>query len=216
VLVGVVIFLGLPLVGWGIRDAQGFIDHPARLSYVVLVVLLNVFIVIKFPGAGRDAGKGKKIVQRQRLAVVLLQVISLAIVIAAPYCDRRGIAVLGGFDAVRYLGLGMFSFGLVAMQWAEASLGKQFSVQVTIQEGHRLVTDGPYRCLRHPRYLGVTIFTLGISLVFRSWLAMILVAALALVLIWRIHDEEALMRQEFGTDWEAYSQKSWRLIPFVY
>lgn len=33
---------------------------------------------------------------------------------------------------------------------AEASLGKQFSVQVTIQEGHELVTQGPFRYLRHP------------------------------------------------------------------
>jgi len=31
-----------------------------------------------------------------------------------------------------------------------------------------------------------------------------------------IHDEEALLYQEFGTDWEAYSRRSWRLIPFVY
>jgi protein-S-isoprenylcysteine O-methyltransferase Ste14 len=59
-------------------------------------------------------------------------------------------------------------------------------------------------------------FTTGISLVFRSWLSLILVVVLTLILIWRIRSEEALMRQQFGTDWEAYSQKSWRLIPFVY
>jgi protein-S-isoprenylcysteine O-methyltransferase Ste14 len=64
--------------------------------------------------------------------------------------------------------------------------------------------------------LGIILFTMGISLVYRSWLALILVAALTLVLIWRIYDEEALLHQEFGTDWEAYSQRSWRLIPFVY
>jgi protein-S-isoprenylcysteine O-methyltransferase Ste14 len=37
-----------------------------------------------------------------------------------------------------------------------------------------------------------------------------------LVLAWRIHDEEALLREEFGADWEAYSRRSWRVIPFVY
>jgi protein-S-isoprenylcysteine O-methyltransferase Ste14 len=215
-LIGIVIFVGLPLVGWGVKDAQGFIEHPARLGYTVLVVLLQVFVVLKIPGVGRNRGKGKKIAHRQRLALVLLQVIPLAIVIAAPYSDRRDIAVLGEMEIVRYIGLGLFSLGFIGMHWAEAFLDKQFSVEVMIQEGHRLVTDGPYRYLRHPRYLGIIIFTMGISLVYRSWLALILVAALTLVLIWRIHDEEALMNQEFGADWEAYSQRSWRLIPFVY
>lgn len=45
---------------------------------------------------------------------------------------------------------------------------------------------------------------------------MTLVAALTLVLLWRIHDEESLMHQEFGADWDVYARKSWHLIPFVY
>jgi protein-S-isoprenylcysteine O-methyltransferase Ste14 len=215
-LVGIAIFIGLPLVGWGVRDAHGFIGHPARLSYAVIIVLLQVFVVIRLPEVGSRRGKGKKVMPRERLALVPLQVIPLAIVIAAPYSDRQDIAVLGEFEVIRYLGIVLFSLGFIGMHWAEASLDKQFSVYVTIQDDHKLVTDGLYRYLRHPRYLGVIIFTMGISLVYRSWLALILVAALTLVLIWRIHDEEALLRQEFGTDWEAYFQRSWCLIPFVY
>jgi protein-S-isoprenylcysteine O-methyltransferase Ste14 len=41
-------------------------------------------------------------------------------------------------------------------------------------------------------------------------------AVLALVLLWRIYDEEALMHGEFGPDWEAYCMRSWRLLSFVY
>ena len=214
--IGIVIFAGLPLVGWGVPDARGFIGNPARLGYIVLVVLLQVFFVIKFPGVGHNRSKEKKIVHRQRLAIILLQASGLAIIIAAPYCDRRDIAVLGLAEVVRYLGLAIFSLGFLATSWAEAFLGKQFSLEVTIQEDHRLVTDGPYRYLRHPRYLGIILFNIGFSFVFRSWLALIIIAAMSLVLLWRIHDEEGLMHREFGADWEAYSQRSWRLIPFVY
>jgi protein-S-isoprenylcysteine O-methyltransferase Ste14 len=215
-LIGVVIFVGLPLVGWGVRDVQGFFVHPARLGYVVLVVLLQLIVVIRLPEVGSRRGKGKKITLHDRLTLVPLQVIPLAIVLVAPYGDRHSIAVLGNVEIIRYLGMVLFCLGFAGMHWAEASLEKQFSVYVTIQEDHKLVTDGPYRYLRHPRYLGIILLTTGISLVFRSWLALILVAALTLVLTWRIHGEEALMQQEFGTDWEAYSQESWRLIPFVY
>jgi hypothetical protein len=31
-LIGIVIFVGLPLFGGGVRDAQSFISHPARLG----------------------------------------------------------------------------------------------------------------------------------------------------------------------------------------
>jgi protein-S-isoprenylcysteine O-methyltransferase Ste14 len=215
-LIGIVIFSGLPLIGWGIKDAEGFISHPARLLYVVISCLLQVLVVVFIPGAGLSRGDGKMVVQRRRFVLLLLQVIPLVIVISAPYSDRHGFGVLRQAEAVRYLGLGLFSVGCAAMHWAVACLDKQFSVQVTIQEDHRLVTDGPYRYLRHPRYAGVIMVFLGISLVFRSWLALPLVGTLALVLIWRIQDEEALLRREIGSDWEAYSKTTWRLIPFVF
>jgi protein-S-isoprenylcysteine O-methyltransferase Ste14 len=215
-LIGMGLFIGLPLAGWGLRDMPGFFGHPARLSYVVLAILLQVIVVIRLPGAGRDRGRKKKIVRRKRLALMLLQVIPLIIVIAGPYDDRRNIAVLSRAEMFRYLGLVLFCSGFAAMHWAEQSLGRQFSVRITIQEDHQLVTTGPYRYIRHPRYLGIIIFTIGFSLVYRSWMTLILVAALALVLIWRIHGEESLLHQEFGTDWETYSRTSWRLIPFVY
>jgi protein-S-isoprenylcysteine O-methyltransferase Ste14 len=214
--IGLVIFAGLPLLGWGITDLQGFMAHPARVGYVALVILLQGFVLLKFPGIGRTRGEGTKTVRRQRLAVLLLQVIPLATVIVAPYSDRRAIGVLGEYAIMRYLGLVLFALGFITMNWAEAALGKQFSIQVTLQEGHALVTDGPFRLLRHPRYLSIIVFNLGIALVFRSGIALLLVVALTVVLLWRIHDEEAFMRAAFGNEWEAYSRQSWRLIPFVY
>jgi protein-S-isoprenylcysteine O-methyltransferase Ste14 len=215
-LIGAVIFVGLPVIGWGLTDFSGFVDHPARLGYIIVTILLQIFVVIRFPDVGHRSGKGKKLVRRQQLAVVLLQVISLAMVIAVPYSDRRDIAVIGGIDVIRYIGLVLFAAGFLMVSWSENVLGKQFSIQVTIQENHQLVTGGPYRLLRHPRYLGIIAFNAGIALVFHAWLGVILVAVLTLVLLWRIQDEEMLLHQEFGTEWDTYARKSWRLIPFVY
>ncbi len=217
VFIGVVLFAGLPLLGWGVADIQGFVSHPARLAYVVLVIVVQIFVTVRFPGAGSSRTEGAKTVNRQRQAVLLMQVFSIAIVIAAGFDDRHAVFVVSGSsDFLRYLGLVVFPIGFIMMTWAAASLGRQFSVQVTLQTDHRLVTDGLYRYLRHPRYLGIILFNCGVALVFNSGLALVFVAALTLVLFWRIHDEEAFMRQAFGTEWEAYSRTSWRLIPFVY
>lgn len=216
ILIGMAIFIGLPLLGWGIDDFRGFIGQPARLTYLVLVFLMNAIIAIRIPEVGHDRSKGVKMIRRQKLAVLLLQIINLSLVIVAPYGDRRDLAVFGDHEIIRYFGLVLYLLGIIGMHWAEMALGKQFNIQVSIIEGHRLLTDGPYKYLRHPRYSSIIIFITGISLVFRSWLALILAAATALVLLWRIHDEEKLMSQQFGDEWQSYIRKTWRLIPFIY
>ena len=215
-LVGLMIFVGLPLLAWGPGETRIFIGHPARLGYIILTVLLQSFIVIRMPRAGSNRGAKPKTITGQRRGLIAIQVLSLAVVVVAPYCDRREVAVIGNFESVRYLGLVLFTLGFMAMHWAEASLDKQFSVNVEIQEGHNLITGGPYRHLRHPRYLGIIMFTMGLALVFRSWLTLVLVGALILVLNRRMHDEEKLLRLEFGSDWEAYARKTRRLIPYIY
>ena len=214
-LASVLIFVGLPLLGWGLPEFQHFFDHPARTAYVVLIVVLQIFAVIYNPQVGRNKEQRKSGVAQHKLDLVLIQVFSLSIVLLAPFSDQRGILTLNS-DAVRYFGLILLVPGFVLMQLAEKFLAKQFSIQVTLQEDHMLIQNGPYKFIRHPRYLGILTFFTGVSLTFRSLLAVMVVIALAIVLVWRIQAEEALMRQEFGSAWEAYCKKSWRIIPFVF
>jgi hypothetical protein len=60
-LFGILIFVGSPLLGWGIKDFREFLGDPARLSYAIIVVLLQIFIVIKLPEVGSDRVKGKRL-----------------------------------------------------------------------------------------------------------------------------------------------------------
>ncbi len=191
-----------------------FFSHPARFAYVLLVVFLQVLVVLLLPEV--DEGKWGTVTSRDRLELLPFQLFPLTIVLVAPYTDRHGIAVFGNSEGVRYLGLISFSLGFTLMTWAEVSLGRHFSVYVKVRGDHKLVTDGLYRYIRHPRYLGIMVFATGISLVYRSWLALIFVAMLAVVLLWRIRQEEQLLHRVFGIEWESYVRKSWRLLPFVY
>ena len=215
-LVGLVIFVGLPLIGWGVSNLAGFFDNPIRSAYVALAAVMQVVVILKIPNVGAGRGPGTKTVHRQRLALLFLQIIPLTIIIGAPLSDRRDFLAMGDSNTLCWCGLALFLLGMTLMHWAEATLGRLFSVQVTIQEGHRLVTDGPYRFLRHPRYSGIMLFATGVSLTFRSWLGLLLAAALIAVLLWRIHDEEALLHETFGEEWRKYKRRTRRLIPFVY
>jgi protein-S-isoprenylcysteine O-methyltransferase Ste14 len=95
-------------------------------------------------------------------------------------------------------------------------LGRRFSGLVAIQPGHELVTDGPYRYVRHPSYLGMMLGLVGWALVFRSATGLAASALALLVLAVRIGDEEALLASQFGEPYEAYRRRSWRLVPGLY
>lgn len=215
-LVGMVIFVGIPLLGWGINSAETFFENPARLLYVVIIIvlqLISVFFVQKKTNGGDNR---KKETPRHKIDLILIQILSLAVVFIAPYSDRRATFILTSGDITRYIGLALMTAGFFLMHLAEKYLDKQFSVEVTLQENHQLITTGPYRYLRHPRYAGILLFFLGISLSFNSIPSLIVVLLLSTVLVWRVFAEEALLRREFGRQWDEYKSKTWRLIPFIF
>ncbi len=214
-LAGTAIFIALPLASWGADDVSGLLSQPARAAYFAAVVVLNAYASVRVPEFGKPRAQARRVVSRQRLAIRLLQVLPLLLLAGAPFCDRRGIAVIP-WPRVRWAGVALYVAGFLLMHLAEAHLGRLFSLEVAIQDAHRLVTDGPYRLVRHPRYLGIVLFAAGLALVFRSWPALALAVAIKLVLLWRIRDEEALMADEFGAEWAAYARRSWRLLPGVY
>lgn len=79
-----------------------------------------------------------------------------------------------------------------------------------------MITDGLYRFIRHPRYLGGLLQGIGLSLLFRSWIGLALTVIFLVTILFRIKDEEAMMSQAFGAEWETYCRRSWRLIPWLY
>jgi protein-S-isoprenylcysteine O-methyltransferase Ste14 len=87
---------------------------------------------------------------------------------------------------------------------------------VAIQPGHTLVTTGIYRIIRHPSYLGLLVNSLGWALAFRAGVGVLLTTLLMLPLLARIRAEEALLRTQFGGEYEAYCARTARLIPGLY
>ena len=96
------------------------------------------------------------------------------------------------------------------------ALGERFSGLVALQPGHELVTDGLYRRIRNPSYLGLLVGTLGWSLAFRSLVGVLLTALLIVPLVARMRAEEALLGEHFGEAYAAYRARTWRLVPWVY
>lgn len=217
-LIGLIFFVLLPIVGWGISDISGYMDNFYRISFLIMMAILSFFVVIFVPNEGRGFGGGddKKLVKRQKFTILILQIVPLLINILSPYFDRHHILTINENSIVRLVGLVLTFIGFFFMNWSIIVLGKQFSVNVTIQENHKLITNGPYKFIRHPRYLGIIVFLIGIPLVFLSIVPLFLDVLLIGILVWRIKDEEELMSKEFKGGWEKYKETTYSLIPFIY
>jgi protein-S-isoprenylcysteine O-methyltransferase Ste14 len=215
-----IIYLGPVLLGWGFDDLPGFFAVQPRQGYVLVTLTLAVAVgyqAIDAPEGIRGRG-GQKEKRVARQSLVRLMVISLlfAALVLLPLADRREIGVMGENLVARWVGLTLYGLGIGLVFWSGMALGRLYSGEVTIQENHHLVTSGPYRHIRHPRYLGALALGFGLSLLFRSWISLIVAVAFIGLILLRIGDEEALMHQEFGREWEAYCECSWRLLPYVY
>jgi protein-S-isoprenylcysteine O-methyltransferase Ste14 len=216
----VVPLLGLPLLGWGIDDLRGFLALYPRLGYVVSVAALGLaeaYHVSAAPeGSKPREGEPSKRVRRQRIVLVVIVLVLFGTFFFLPFADRRGIGVMMASQLVRWLGLGLCGLGFALMFWSRATLGRLYSGEVTLKKGHRLITAGVYRYIRHPVYLGIICSALGVAFLFRSWIGLTAMFPIVGGLLFRIKDEEALLHNAFGREWDAYHKRSWRLIPYLY
>ncbi len=114
-------------------------------------------------------------------------------------------------------GLVCFVIGLVFRWTAIVCLGRFFTVNVAIAADHQLTTSGPYRYLRHPSYTGALLIFLGFGLCTLNFLALAaILLPITAAFLWRIHVEETALRANFGTRYDDYAARTWRVFPFVW
>jgi protein-S-isoprenylcysteine O-methyltransferase Ste14 len=107
--------------------------------------------------------------------------------------------------------------GLWLFYRSHADLGDYWSVTLEVREQHRLVTGGIYRRLRHPMYVALIVFAFGQALVIPNWFVGPMYLAAMLVLFFlRVGPEEAMMREQFGAEYDAYCAATKRLVPGVW
>ncbi len=203
---------GLILFGWGIRDHKSYFHSPARAAFFLLMV---VAVVSASLSAQKPASKGSRTPPGQRVILALLQLITLPLLVFLPFGDKRQLLTVS-LEWIRWVGLTMALAGAVISVVAIRTLGRHYSVYVTIQEQHQLVQNGIYGVVRNPIYLSTLLFWPGACLVFRSWMVFPIAAFFLLFGVLRGAQEERVLQAEFGQEFEAYCERTWRMLPYVY
>jgi methyltransferase len=93
-----------------------------------------------------------------------------------------------------YPGLAAFVAGELLRGWAMASLDGRWTTRIVVLPTAPLVAGGPYRFLRHPIYVGVTLMVGGFLLAFGLWATLAIVVPLhAVAVLRRIAREDAAL-----------------------
>ena len=133
------------------------------------------------------------------------------------------------------LGVGMIYGGTLLRVICFRRLAKHFRFELSLQEDHKLITDGPYAIVRHPSYTGALVSVVGIilshlgpgSLWYQrglpagmKWLGFAyaaLLASFALPVVQRTRIEDDVLKAHFKDEWQRWAQRTpYRIIPWVY
>jgi methyltransferase len=109
----------------------------------------------------------------------------------------------------------LFVLATLLRWWSTALLGAQWSSEVVVPGDMRPVTAGPYRLVRHPNYLAMSLELLAAGLIWTAYLSAAVVAVLNLVaVVKRIRAEEETLFQVPA--YRAAMGRKARLVPGIY
>lgn len=152
---------------------------------------------------------------RERLltsGIVFSQLIPAAIWISSE--EALAFADVPVPDPLRVLGLGLCVASLVLLWKVHAALGEEFSPRLELREEHTLINRGPYRTVRHPMYTSGFLLIFGYGLLTANGVVLGLpLAALLLLVVLRIPDEEAMLTERFGDRYRDYCAQTGRFFP---
>ena len=118
---------------------------------------------------------------------------------------------------IEIIGLLIILSGIILRLIIVKSLGRFFTVNVTITPNHILKKDGFYKYLRHPSYSASLLSFIGFGVTLNNLISLALVTALILTaFIIRINIEEKVLLKHFGSMYSDYIKTTKRIIPFIY
>ncbi len=117
--------------------------------------------------------------------------------------------------AIFIVGLAVASVWLVGA--SVKTLGKQWAYVARLVEGHKLVTEGPYRFVRNPIYTGMFGMLVASGLAMQHWIQLAVgVVLFAIGTVIRVRSEEKLLSAAFGQEWDDYAKRVPAVIPGIY
>jgi protein-S-isoprenylcysteine O-methyltransferase Ste14 len=185
--------------------------------YVGIVAVNAVVILPKNPELIAERGQTKENTKSwDRALTTLITIPTLVMLIMAGLQVRYEWSPQLGW-MVQLVGLVIVALGYGLVSWAMAS-NPFFSSTVRIQadRGQTVASDGPYRYVRHPGYVGMMIYSFASPLALGSLWALILAVLVVSGFVVRTALEDKILIAELPGYAEYAQRVRYRLIPGIW
>lgn len=116
-------------------------------------------------------------------------------------------------EIVQIVGLTLVIGGNISLYLAYHELGIYWSYPIDgIKKRRKLIKSGIYGKIRHPIYLSFNLFSIGFIMILLDWLLLVLYLIGAMGLYFQAIDEEKILIEYFGIEYETYIEKTGRFF----
>jgi protein-S-isoprenylcysteine O-methyltransferase Ste14 len=124
-----------------------------------------------------------------------------------------GIRLHPNFTGSIPLGITLLTLGYTATLWCYAAMGKAWRMGIDHKEQTQLVTQGPYKFIRHPIYAFQVLMLAGSTLLLPSALSLATLALHLTCVAFKVADEESHLAKLHGPAYLQYKKQTGRLLP---
>jgi len=186
--------------------------HPIGGVWIAVAAVAGV---IELAGAGRQRAEATRKDRGSQVVLRLCVIPAVVLLVLSPRIAPAA-EIRPPLDPV-VVGIGIFAAGEALRVWSKVALGRYFTYTVQTSSDQPVITNGPYRSLRHPSYTGILLMAIGAGAVWGNWLGLGVLTVMTLAgLAYRIHVEEKALLEELGDRYRTYAEHHKRLIPFVW
>lgn len=186
---------------------------------IILIVVYSLFSIIRieYYRRARKASYKTVILERKRYSIwlsvfICYTVFTFFIYLLFPQALVWAKIALTSW--LRLTGAFMSVAALLWFIWIHRSLGNNLSTNLKIKDSQKLITNGPYRWIRHPMYSAFYLLHISVFFLTANWfIGVTWLAGLTTIILLRVNREEAMLLSKFGEQYRSYMEQTGRFIP---
>jgi protein-S-isoprenylcysteine O-methyltransferase Ste14 len=205
------IFLFLP--AWTLNYWQAWVFI---VVFMVAVNTIGVYLSLKDPELlerRKKVGPAAEQNTAQKIIISFALLANLGLLVFCALDHRFGWSPVPAYVSLAGDALIVLGLLIIFFVFRENSYG---SSTVETVENQKVISTGPYALVRHPMYVGALVLITGVPLALDSRLGLAVLAPMIPVLIWRILDEEKLLKKDLPGYIEYAQKVRYRLVPYLW
>ncbi len=120
-------------------------------------------------------------------------------------------------ETVSIVGILLYAISMYLFWKSHHDLGQNWSPSLEMRAEHTLITNGIYKSIRHPMYTSVWLWCLAQALLLPNYIAGFSgITSFAILYFLRVSNEEKMMLDQFGDEYQSYMQSTGRVLPKLF